>query len=82
MSVDLFLCDTKNATAEQYLTFLDKFLPSGNKFSKPPVLIFAMGERVKECILTQIDRTFTEFHPKTLNVTKATVTLSLVLLAP
>ena len=82
MSIDLFLSDTKKGTTKSYLTFLDGFLPKGSKFSKPPVLIFAMGSMVKQCILTQIDRTFTEFDPKTLELTRATVTLNLSLLEP
>ena len=82
MSVELFLCNTSKGTTQSYLSFLEGFLPKGSKFNKPPVLIFAMGSMVKECILNQLDRTFTEFNPKTLDVTKATVTLSLTLLAP
>lgn len=80
MTLELFLNNNKNGTVTDYLKFLEKFLPKGKKFQKPPILIFAMGSDVRECILTQLDRSFVEFD-KNLNPTTATVSLSLILLS-
>lgn len=79
MTLDLFLSDTKNGTARDYIKFLDKFLPKGSRFQKPPILIFAFGTDVRECIVTSMDRTFTEFDSN-LNVTRAEVSLQLTIL--
>lgn len=79
MSLELFLTNTKKGTVASHLTFLEKFLPKGARFSKPPVLIFAMGSDVRECIVTNVDRQFLEFDTN-LNPTKVTVNLSLTLL--
>ena len=80
LSLSLFLRDTKKGTVKDYLNFLEGFLPSGNRFSKPPVLIFAMGSDVRECILTDYQRSFEEYD-KNLNPTQVTVTLSLTQLS-
>lgn len=77
MTLDLYLRNTSKGTLKSYLSFLEKFLPQKGKFQKPPVLIFAMGSDVRECILSQLDRTFTMFDSKTLEPTEASVTLAL-----
>ena len=76
LSLNLFLRNTKKGTVKDYLDFLEGFLPKGGRFSKRPVLIFAMGSDVRECILTDYQRTFEEYD-KNLNPTQVTVTLSL-----
>ena len=80
LSLNLFLRDTKKGTVKDYLSFLEGFLPTGSKFSKPPVLIFAMGSDVRECILTDLQRNY-EMYDKNLNPTQVTVTLSLIQLS-
>lgn len=78
LTLDLFLTDTKNGTLKSYLDFLEGFLPKrGNKFSKPPILVFAMGKDVRECIVSQLDRSFEEFNSN-LDPTKVMVTLTLI----
>ena len=79
MTLELFLSNTKSGTVTDYLTFLEKFLPKGSQFQKPPICIIAMGSDVRECIITQLDRTFTDFD-KDLTPTMVTVSLSLILL--
>lgn len=65
------------STVQSHLDFLEGFLPKrGSKFSKPPILIFAMGSYVKECILTDLDRSFTRFD-KNLKPIEVTVGLKL-----
>lgn len=81
MTLDLFLSNTKYGTTKDYLKFIEEFLPKGKRFSKPPILVFAMGTDVRECLVTSVDRTFTDFDPKTLEVTRANVTLQLTLLS-
>lgn len=76
-SLDLYLANTSKGSVSDFLNFLEGFLPKGSKFSKPPVMIFAMGTDVRECILVQLDRTFSEFNAN-LDKTKATVSLSLI----
>ena len=76
-SLELFLANTSKSTVQEYLNFIDKFVPKGARFNKPPVLIFAMGTDVRECILTGVSRNFTDFNAN-LDKTRATVTLSLV----
>ena len=82
LSLSLFLRNTKNGTVKDYLNFLEEFLPDSksSRFNKPPILIFAMGSDVRECILTSISRDFEEFD-KNLEVKQASVTLSLVQLS-
>lgn len=80
LSLNLFLRDTKKGTVKDYLDFLEGFLPKGGRFSKPPVLIFAMGSDVRECILTDYQRNFEEYD-KNLNPTQVSVVLSLVQLS-
>lgn len=75
-TLNLYLTDTKKGTVADYLTFIEKFLPKGSKFSKPPVLVFAMGTDVRECLLQSLDRSFTDFDA---NLNKKEVTLSLSL---
>lgn len=79
MTLELFLSNTKNGTVSDYIKFLEKFLPTGSKFQKPPIMIIAMGSDVRECILTQLDRNFVDFDSN-LNPTTVTVSLSLILL--
>lgn len=79
MTLDLFLSKTKKGTVSDYLKFLEKFLPTGAKFQKPPIMIVALGSDVRECILTQLDREFTDFDTE-LNPTMVTVSLSLIVL--
>lgn len=67
----------KASEVNSHLNFLEEFLPKrGTKFSKPPILIFAMGSYVKECILQDIGRNFTRFD-NNLNATEVTVSLKL-----
>lgn len=73
----LYLSNTNKGTVQEHLTFLEQFLPRGSRFSKPPILIFAMGTDVRECLLQTLDRSFTDFDSN-LNKKEATVTLSLV----
>lgn len=80
LSLNLFLRDTKKGTVKDYLNFIEDFLPSGSRFKKPPVLIFAMGSDVRECILTDLQRSFEEYD-KNLNPTQVTVSLSLIQLS-
>ena len=80
LSLSLFLRDTKKGTVKDYLNFLEGFLPKGSKFNKPPILIFAMGSDVRECILADYQRSYEEYD-KNLNPTQVTVTLSLIQLA-
>lgn len=77
LSVDLFLCDTLTTTTKSYLDFLEGFLPNSAKFTKPPVLIFAMGSDVRECIMPSLTRSFIEYNTN-LEVTMANVTLTLI----
>lgn len=76
-SLVLYLVDTAKGSVQDYLTFLEGFLPKGNRFNKPPILIFAMGTDVRECLLQTLDRSFSDFDAN-LNKKEATVTLSLV----
>lgn len=76
-SLTLYLANTTKGTVADYLAFLEKFLPTGSRFSKPPILIFAMGTDVRECLLQTLDRSFTDFDTN-LNKKEATVSLSLV----
>ena len=80
LSLQLFLRDTKKGTISSYLDFLEKFLPKGSKFSKPPVAIFVMGSDVRECIITQMTRDYTEFDSN-LKPKEVIVTLSLIQLS-
>lgn len=79
MPLELFLANTSKGNVKSFLDFLEKFLPKGSKFQKPPIMIVAMGTDVRECILTSLDRSFTDFDTN-LNVTQAVVTLQLVVL--
>lgn len=76
-SLVLYLVDTAKGSVQDYLTFLEGFLPKGDRFNKPPILIFAMGTDVRECLLQTLDRSFSDFDAN-LNKKEATVTLSLV----
>lgn len=76
-TLDLFLSDTPNGTTKDYLNFIETFIPKGSKFSRPPILVLAMGTDVRECIVTQIDRTFVDYNSK-LEVTRANISLSLI----
>lgn len=76
-TLELYLTDTSKGTVADYLTFIEKFLPTGAKFNKPPILVFAMGTDVRECLLQQLDRNFTDFD-ENLNKKEATLTLSLI----
>lgn len=75
--LELFLANTSKGTVKSFLDFLEKFLPKGSKFQKPPIMVVAMGTDVRECILTSLDRTFSDFDTN-LNVTQAVVTLQLI----
>lgn len=77
LNLELYLRDTKKGTISSYLSFLEKFMPKKGRFNKPPVLIFAMGNDVRECVLTGLERSFTEFNTD-LTPKEATVTLTLV----
>lgn len=77
LTLELFLSDSPLGTTRDYLKFLEQFMPKGERFNKPPVLVFAMGNDVRECIVSQLDRTLTDFD-ENLNVTRATVSLSLI----
>lgn len=74
--LELFLADTSKGTVKSFLTFLEKFMPKGAKFQKPPIMVVAMGTDVRECILTGLDRTFSDFNTN-LEVTQAIVVLQL-----
>ena len=76
-TLELFLSDSPLGTTREYLTFLEKFLPTGNRFNKPPIMVIALGSDVRECIVTQLDRSLTDFDTE-LNVTRASVSMSLV----
>ena len=79
MTLDLFLSNTTKGTVKTYLAFMEKFLPKGTKFSKPPILVLAMGSDVRECIVTSLNRNFTDFD-KNLDVKRATISIGLTLL--
>lgn len=79
MSLNLFLANTSKGTAKEYLNFIDKFLPTGKKFSKPPILVIAMGTDVRECLLNSLNRTITDFETN-LEIKRATITLNLTVL--
>lgn len=76
-TLELFLCNTASGeTVTDYLNFLEKFLPSGTRFKKPPVMIVVMGSDVRECLLSQLDRNITDYN-QSLVPTKASVSLAL-----
>lgn len=76
-TLDLFLCNTASGdTVTDYLNFIEKFLPSGTRFKKPPVAIIVMGSDVRECLINQVDRALSDYD-KNLVPTKASVSLSL-----
>lgn len=76
LSVDLYITG-KASEVKSQLNFIEAFRPKrGTKFSKPPVLIFAMGDYVLEGIVASISRKFTKFD-KNLKATEVTVTLKI-----
>lgn len=76
-NLELFLTTSSKGTVKDYFKFIDGFQPKGSRFSKPPVLIFVMGSDVRECIVTQVNRSITEFNSANLEPTKAVVSLAL-----
>lgn len=76
LSLNLFLANTNKGTVKQYLKFIEQFLPTGKRFNKPPIMIIAMGTDVRECLVTSVNRNFTDFE-RNLDVKRATITINL-----
>ena len=70
----LFIRGTKGEP-QNYLDFFESLKAKG-RFDMPKLVIFAFGNYVKKCIITEIDRQFTDFN-EDLSPREVTISLSL-----
>ena len=73
-SISLFIRGTKGEP-QNYLDFFENLRAKG-RFDMPKLVIFAFGNYVKKCIITEIDRQFTDFN-EDLSPREVTISLSL-----
>lgn len=73
--LDAYESHRYQVTLQQWIDFLDSFLPQA-QFDDPPRLLLAYGPYVKECDLVDLEREFTMFNPS-LEPIRATATLTL-----
>lgn len=74
ISLSLYVRGTKGEPQE-YVKFFEG-LKAKKRFDMPKLIIFAFGIYIKKCIITGIDRQFTEFD-ENLYPTEVTISLSL-----
>lgn len=74
ISLSLYIRGT-NGEPQDYVKFFED-LKAKKRFDMPKIIIFAFGTYIKKCIITGIDRQFTEFN-EDLSPKEVTISLSL-----
>ena len=78
ISFELFLYDKVGNKVNEYIDFLNTFLPvKGTRFNVPPTLIYSFGNYVSECVLLSLETEYTDFDIN-LKPTSAKVKISLM----